>query len=61
MTNEGEIKGVVWAAWSIERLNDLAQNWQLPAGTSVVLMDSQGTVVTRFPQWQDWVGKQFRD
>lgn len=58
---DGAVGGVVWAAWSIERLNDLAQNWQLPPGTSVVLMDSQGTVVTRFPQWQDWVGKQFLD
>ncbi len=58
LDEQGEIKAVVWAALSIERLNDLAQNWHLPAGTSVVLMDSQGTVVTRFPQWQDWVGKQ---
>ncbi len=61
LDKEGAIKGVVWAAWSIDRLNDLAQNWRLPAGTSVVLMDSKGTVVTRFPQWQDWVGKQFAD
>lgn len=57
----GEIEGVVWAAWSIERLNDLAENWRLPAETSVVLMDSHGTVVNRHPQWQDWVGKQFPD
>lgn len=57
----GEVKGVVWSAWSIERLNDLAENWRLPPGTAAVLMDSQGTVVTRFPQWQDWVGKQYGD
>lgn len=56
-----EVQGVVWTAWSIDRLNDLAQNWRLPQGTSVVLMDSRGTVVTRFPQWQDWAGRQFTD
>lgn len=55
----GEIKAVVWAGLSIDRLNDLAQDWRLPSDTSVVVMDSKGTVVTRFPQWQDWVGKQF--
>jgi signal transduction histidine kinase len=59
LDSKGEIQGVIWAAWSIERLNGLARGWRLPSGTSVVLMDSQGTVVTRFPQWQDWVGKQF--
>ncbi len=58
---QGEVKGVIWAAWSIDRLNELAANWRLPPGTSVVLMDSQGTVVTRFPQWEAWVGKQFAD
>lgn len=61
LDKQGQVKGVVWAAWSIDRLNDLAEDWRLPSGTSVVLMDSRGTVVTRFPQWQDWVGKQFAD
>ncbi len=61
LDDRNELKGMVWAAWSIKRLNDLAENWRLPPSTAVVLMDSQGTVVTRFPQWQDWVGKQFPD
>jgi signal transduction histidine kinase len=61
LDKDGQLKGVVWAAWSIERLNELAAKWQLPPETSVVLMDSQGTVVTRFPEWQDWVGKRFAD
>ncbi|MGE5602575.1 MAG: cache domain-containing protein, partial [Nitrososphaerales archaeon] len=61
LDSQGAVKGVVWAAWSIERLNELTQNWRLPSGTSVLVMDSRGTVVTRFPQWQDWVGRQFRD
>jgi signal transduction histidine kinase len=57
----GNVAAVIWAAWSIDRINDLAETWQLPEGSSVVVMDSQGTVVTRYPQWENWVGKSYRD
>ncbi|MCU0508904.1 MAG: histidine kinase [Anaerolineae bacterium] len=57
----GSLTGVVWAAWSIDRINDLASTWRLPEGSSVLVMDSLGTVVTRYPQWEDWVGQSFRE
>jgi signal transduction histidine kinase len=57
----GAIAGVAWTAWGIDRINDLAATWRLPEGSSVVVMDSQGTVVTRYPTWQDWVGQSYPD
>lgn len=57
----GVIEGVVWTAWGIDRINDLAGTWRLPEGSSMIVMDSQGTVVTRYPDWQQWVGKSYRD
>jgi signal transduction histidine kinase len=57
----GNLAGVIWAAWSIERINALSATWRLPEDSTVVVMDSQGTVVTRYPGWQDWVGKSYRD
>ena len=57
----GKIAAVIWAALSIDRINDLADTWRLPEGSSIVVMDSQGTVVTRYPRWEDWVGRSYRD
>ena len=57
----GAIAGVIWTAWSIDRINKLAETWRLPQDSVVVVMDSQGTVVTRHPTWQDWVGKSYAD
>jgi signal transduction histidine kinase len=57
----GALTGVIWTAWSIERINELAATWRLPEGTVVTVMDSEGTLVTRYPSWQDWVGKSYSD
>ncbi len=57
----GAITGVAWTAWGIDRINDLSETWRLPEDSLVVVMDSQGTVVTRHPAWEDWVGKSYPD
>lgn len=57
----GAVAGVVWTAWGIDRINNLADTWRLPEGSSMIVMDSQGTVVTRYPDWENWAGKSYGD
>jgi hypothetical protein len=54
----GVMRGVLYAGLSLDWLEQLATNAGLPPGSSVTVIDSQGTVLARFPDGGDWVGKQ---
>ena len=53
----GAIEGMVAAAISLEPLNDLAARAQLPAGTTLTLMDRQRRILARYPDGRQMIGQ----
>jgi PAS domain S-box-containing protein len=51
------IVAVVFAALDLAWLNQLGTEAQLPAGTTVTVIDRHGTVIVRYPDREHWVGK----
>ncbi len=58
LDEQGAVRGVVYAAISLDWLGQMAESVGLPPGSSVTVIDSQGTVLARFPDEEGWVGKQ---
>jgi putative nucleotidyltransferase with HDIG domain len=57
-TGAGGLRGVVYAAVDLDWLNRLAVQSDLPPGSSLALLDSQGTILARYPDPETWVGRQ---
>ena len=53
----GQVRAVVFAAVGLDWLNGLVAEVQLPEGTTLSVIDGQGTVLARLPDPQSWVGK----
>jgi len=53
----GDVQGVVFAAISLERLNQTLRDAQLPEGSSLTVVDARGTVLVRHPEPEAWVGR----
>ncbi len=53
----GQIKAVVFAGVDLEWLNALVAKTDLPAGTTLTVIDRKGTVLARFPHPEKFVGK----
>ncbi|MGE0372593.1 MAG: EAL domain-containing protein [Gammaproteobacteria bacterium] len=53
---DGSIRAVVYAALNLSWLNRLAGDIKLPAGSTVTVVDSQGTILARYPDAEGWVG-----
>lgn len=51
------VRAVVYAALNLSWLNQLATGIELPAGSTLTVVDSRGTVLARYPEPQEWVGK----
>lgn len=58
---DGAIRAVVYAALNLSWLNRLAGDIKLPAGSTVTVVDSQGTILARYPDPEIWVGKAIRE
>jgi two-component sensor histidine kinase/HAMP domain-containing protein len=54
---QGALKGVIFATLDIGWLNEFSADTGLPAGSTIAVIDSRGTVLSRYPNGQDWVGK----
>jgi diguanylate cyclase (GGDEF)-like protein len=54
---DGTIRAVVYAALNLAWLNQLAGDIELPEGSTVTVMDNQGTILARYPDAARWVGK----
>ncbi|MBK9131866.1 MAG: HAMP domain-containing protein [Gammaproteobacteria bacterium] len=59
--DDGDIRAVVYAALDLSWLNRLAGDIKLPAGSTVTVVDSQGTILARYPDAGNWVGKAMRE
>ena len=52
-----QVQAVVAAALDLGRLNQLAAQARLPAGATLIAVDRNGTIVARYPDPGQWVGK----
>jgi PAS domain S-box-containing protein len=55
----GALRGVAWAALDLSWLNRFAARVKLPGRQALVLIDRQGTVLSRYPDPERWEGKKF--
>jgi PAS domain S-box-containing protein len=57
----GEVGAVVYAALDLTWLTQLTREARLPSGASLSILDSQGTILARFPDPENWAGKPVPD
>ena len=61
LNRSGEVEGVIYAALDLTWLTHLAAEARLPEGASLSILDSQGTILARFPDPERWAGKPVPD
>jgi PAS domain S-box-containing protein len=61
LNRSGEVEGVIYAALDLTWLTHLAAEARLPEGASLSILDSQGTILARFPDPEKWAGKPVPD
>ena len=61
LNRSGEVEGVIYAALDLTWLTHLAAESRLPEGASLSILDSQGTILARFPDPEKWAGKPVPD
>ncbi|MEK6771625.1 MAG: EAL domain-containing protein [Pseudomonadota bacterium] len=58
---DGRLQTMVFAALDLTWLNLIATKAQLPAGSTVTLFDSEGTILSRYPDPEKWIGQSHQD
>ena len=53
----GEVTGIVSARLDLSWLNNVAAEAQLPSGSTLSVIDHNGTVLVRYPDPEKWVGR----
>jgi PAS domain S-box-containing protein len=53
----GQVQALVTAALDLAWLNHLAAEAELPAGSSLTVIDQSGTILVRYPDPERWVGQ----
>jgi len=59
--DDGAVRGVVYAAIDLQWLTRLATEIRVPPGTIISLMDSEGTILSRYPDPERYIGKSTRN
>jgi len=57
VSDAGEVKAVVFAALDLAWLDKLAAEAQLPQGSTFTVIDSNATILARYPDHEKWVGQ----
>jgi len=57
----GNLKSVLFVALDLTWLNHLAKQTQLPQGSTLTLIDEDGTVLARHPDGEKWAGKTMQE
>lgn len=55
--DDGDLSGVLIASISLDRFENLAREAMLPEGSTLTLIDDQGTILVRSPDSEKWVGE----
>ena len=58
---DGKVAAVIFAALDVNWMTQLAAESNLPEGVALSIVDSKGTLLARFPEPKDWVGKHIPD
>lgn len=53
----GQVKAVVFAALDLSWLNKMAAKAQLPEGSTLTVVDRKDTILVRYPEPHNWIGK----
>ncbi|MFB2919036.1 PAS domain S-box protein [Aerosakkonema funiforme] len=53
----GEVKAVIYAALDLNWFNQMTPSAELPPGASFTIIDRKGTILTRYPNPETWVGR----
>jgi PAS domain S-box-containing protein/putative nucleotidyltransferase with HDIG domain len=56
-----QVKAVVYVALDLSWLNQIATEVHLPQGTSMLVIDQRGTILSHYPNPEQWVGKAVPD
>jgi signal transduction histidine kinase len=57
LDDAGHVRAVVFAALDLAWLNELASQAGLPPGSMLTVIDRKGTILSRYPDDDKWVGK----
>src|SRR5512145_1525130 len=57
LDDSGSVHAVVFAALDLAWLNELARQAELPPGTMLTVIDRNGTILSRYPDDEKWIGK----
>jgi PAS domain S-box-containing protein len=55
------VRDVLFAALDMKQIDQLTAESNLPAGMALTILDSHGTILTRLPDQEEWVGRQLPD
>jgi PAS domain S-box-containing protein len=58
---DGSVRSVIFAALDVAWIGHLAAEKKLPSGVALSILDSKGTILTRFPEPEKWLGKHIPD
>jgi PAS domain S-box-containing protein len=57
LAKTGQVQAVVFASLDLAWLNQLAAQAQLPEGSTFTVIDRNGTILVRYPDPDDWIGR----
>jgi signal transduction histidine kinase/ActR/RegA family two-component response regulator len=57
INSAGDVEGLVAASISLDPLNEIAAQAQLPDGTTLALIDRQRRILARYPSSPTWIGE----
>ncbi|MDO9566612.1 MAG: PAS domain S-box protein [Candidatus Desulfaltia sp.] len=61
LKENGEIKSIIYASLDIKWLTRLFEKEKLPAGSMITMFSQEGTILVRYPDTGEWVGKNMPD
>lgn len=57
LDSKGKFRGVAFSGFTLEYLNSIVSNYNLPSGYNITLIDKNGVILARFPNPDDLPGK----
>jgi len=61
LNRDGQVGSVIYAALDVNWISQLAVENNLAPGVALSILDSKGTLLARFPEPENWIGKHFPD